>query len=103
DFTGTLHLRAPRNAANTDLGVAAIEGTITGASSILVEGYEVMDLTGSGGLITGSRSSASSLPAAGTVQRTIYDRAAEFLSTPNYDAMIGRLLGSDSQNLLSTL
>ena len=40
-FTGTLHLRAPRNTTNTDFGLAAIGGTITGASSILAEGFQV--------------------------------------------------------------
>jgi filamentous hemagglutinin len=40
-FTGTLHLRAPRNTANTDFGVAAIGGSITGVSSILAEGFQV--------------------------------------------------------------
>ena len=40
-FTGTLHLRAPRTDANNDLGIAAVQGTITGASSIVAEGYKV--------------------------------------------------------------
>ncbi|MCB1232786.1 MAG: filamentous hemagglutinin N-terminal domain-containing protein, partial [Verrucomicrobiae bacterium] len=47
-FTGTLHLRAPQNAAHTDVQVAAIGSTITDPSSILVEGYRLYDLTGSG-------------------------------------------------------
>lgn len=38
-FTGTLHLRAPRTA--NDLGIAAIDGSIVGASSILAEGYRI--------------------------------------------------------------
>jgi hypothetical protein len=101
EFTGTLHLRAPRNAANSDVNVATIGGTIKGGSSILVEGYEVLDLTNSDGLITGSRSNATSLPSVGTVQRTVYDRASEFLSNANYDGMVSRILGSDSQGLLS--
>ncbi|MGB8165868.1 MAG: filamentous hemagglutinin family protein, partial [Chthoniobacteraceae bacterium] len=50
-FTGTLHLRAPQVHANTDLAVQQIDGTITGASSITVEGFQVYDLTGTGGLI----------------------------------------------------
>lgn len=40
-FQGTLHLRAPRISGNTDVGVNALLGTITGASSVLVEGYKV--------------------------------------------------------------
>ena len=102
-FTGTLHLRAPRNAANTGLGVGAINGTITGASSILVEGFRVTDLTATGGLITGWRTTSTTLPTAGTVQRTIYDSANTFLSAANYNAMTASLLGADPQGLLPSL
>ena len=40
-FTGTLHLRAPRTAGNDGILVDHIAGTITGASSILAEGFKV--------------------------------------------------------------
>ncbi len=40
-FQGTLHLRAARNAGNNNVGVGSLLGTITGASSVLVEGYKV--------------------------------------------------------------
>ena len=40
-FTGTLHLRAPRTTANDDLRIAALQSTITGASSIVAEGFQV--------------------------------------------------------------
>lgn len=40
-FRGTLHLRAPQIAGNTDAAVNALLGTITGASSVLVEAYRV--------------------------------------------------------------
>ncbi|MDD5260535.1 MAG: filamentous hemagglutinin family protein [Methylacidiphilales bacterium] len=40
-FSGTLNLRAPQTAGNTDLQIKEIDGTILGASSILVEGYQV--------------------------------------------------------------
>ena len=40
-FTGTLHLRAPRTAANDDLRISAIQGNIIGASSVVAEGYRV--------------------------------------------------------------
>ena len=40
-FTGTLHLRAPRTSANNDLQIASIQSTITGASSVLAEGFKV--------------------------------------------------------------
>ena len=49
DFTGTLHLRAPQNAAGTDLLVAPIQGTILGASSVTLEGYAVFDLSSAAG------------------------------------------------------
>ncbi len=40
-FTGTLHLRAPRTADNKDIRIDSIESTITGASSVLAEGFKV--------------------------------------------------------------
>ncbi len=40
-FNGTLHLRAPRTADNTDLQIGAIQSTIIGASSIVAEGYKL--------------------------------------------------------------
>ena len=40
-FTGTLHLRAPRTAANDDVRIAPLLSTITGASSIVAEGFRV--------------------------------------------------------------
>lgn len=40
-FTGTLHLRAPQNAASTDLQMNALNAQITGASLITVEGYKI--------------------------------------------------------------
>jgi hypothetical protein len=51
-FSGTLHLRAPQNAAFNDVLVSPINGSIIDASSILVEGYRLYDLTASGGTIT---------------------------------------------------
>lgn len=49
DFTGTLHLRAPQNAGSTDLAIAPLNGTVVGASSIVLEGYKVFDLSAAGG------------------------------------------------------
>jgi hypothetical protein len=102
-FTGTLHLRAPRNAANNDLRISALDSTISGASTILAEGYQIVDLTASGGLITGWRTAIATLPTAGTVQRNVYDSANAFLSTANYNAMQTRLLGADPQALSGVL
>ncbi len=102
-FSGKLHIRAPQIAGFTDLAVAPIGGDVIGASSILVEGYRLYDLTSTGGLITGWRTSLGALPAAGTVQRRIYDDATAYLSTANHGAMLLRLLGSDPQNLHNLL
>jgi filamentous hemagglutinin len=82
-FTGTLHLRAPRNAAQTDLQIAPIGAAVAGASAVTVEGYRLYDLTG-----TGTISS--------TVQNQIRNDATAFLgaagaTTPGYTAMLGRL------------
>jgi len=102
-FQGTLHLRAPRTAGNNDLLISALDSTILGASNIVAEGYQVFDLTASGGLITGWRSAIATLPTAGTVQRAVYDSASSFLSAGNEAAMTARLLGADPQALSSLL
>ena len=57
-FTGKLHLRAPQNLAGTDLLAAAIGSTIIDPSSLVIEGYRIYDLTGSGGAITTAVQSA---------------------------------------------
>lgn len=57
-FTGKLHLRAPQNAAGTDLLAAAIGSTLIDPSSIVMEGYRLYDLTESGGAITSAVQSA---------------------------------------------
>ncbi len=49
DFSGTLHLRAPQNAAGTDLQIAPLNGTILGASSIVLEGFKIFDLSAATG------------------------------------------------------
>ena len=105
-FRGTLHLRAPRNLANNDLLINPIGSSIVGASSIVAEGFEVQ--TAPAGLITGWRlpgndplTSAPYLPQTDTLQRTVYDSAASFLSVANHSSMLTRLLGADTQNLSS--
>ncbi len=40
-FQGTLHLRAPQIAGNSNVGVGPLAGTISGASAIVVEGFRV--------------------------------------------------------------
>lgn len=54
EFTGTLHLRAPQIPAGNDLAVAPLNGTVAGASSIVLEGYKVYDLGSAGGSTIGS-------------------------------------------------
>lgn len=49
-FEGTLHLRAPQTTGFTDVAIAPIGSTISGASSIFVEGFRVYDRTGTGTL-----------------------------------------------------
>lgn len=48
-FGGTLHLRAPINSDGTDIAIHEIASTITGASSIAVEGYRFYDLNSAAG------------------------------------------------------
>ena len=86
-FSGALQLRAPRNAANNDLGITAIDSTINGASSILAEGYELIDLTASG--------TAGTIPTA--LQTAINVRATAFMA--NQAALTTGLLGADPQGL----
>ncbi|MGC4017469.1 MAG: filamentous hemagglutinin N-terminal domain-containing protein [Luteolibacter sp.] len=88
-FQGTLHLRAPRNAANNDLAVASIDGTIRNASNILVEGYKTWDVIDYGGIITT------------TVQSDILASGQSFMgtagtTTTNYTSMVNRLLANNS-------
>jgi filamentous hemagglutinin len=83
-FSGTLHLRAPRNAANTDLHLEAIGSSIRGASHVLVEGVKLYALTGSGTITT-------------AVQNNIRNDATAYLgaagtTTAGYTAMLDRLI-----------
>jgi filamentous hemagglutinin len=88
DFSGTLHLRAPQIASNTDLQLAPINGDIIGASKIVVEGYKLFDLTGSGALSS-------------SVQNSVRANATTFVgaagtTTPEYTAMMNRLFANNS-------
>ena len=86
-FGGKLHLRAPQNAAGTDLNMGAIEGSITGASSILVEGYRIFDLTNTTGASAGIITNAGTINAAGgllanntNVQGSVRQNGINFLA-----------------------
>ncbi|HVS52042.1 MAG TPA: filamentous hemagglutinin family protein [Opitutaceae bacterium] len=85
-FTGTLHLRAPQTANAADVQIAPIAGTVRGASSIVVEGFRVFDLTSASGATIDSGTEASVL-ANGTA------------FTANTAAIASRLLGT--QNALA--
>ncbi|MCX6840445.1 MAG: filamentous hemagglutinin family protein [Verrucomicrobia bacterium] len=87
-FSGKLHIRAPQNSTFNDVLVDPINGTILDASSILVEGYRLYDLTGSGVIST-------------TVQNSIHTNSVSFMGTagatvPNYTAMTDRLLANNA-------
>ncbi len=82
-FSGTLHLRAPRTTDNKDLRIEAIGSDIKGASSILLEGVKLYGLTGTGTITT-------------TVQNSIRSDSTAFLglagtTTAGYTAMLERL------------
>ncbi len=92
-FTGKLHLRVPRLAA--DVAIDALDATINDASSILVEGYKVYNLSATTGTITAA------------IQTQIRTEAQAFLgaagsTTAGYTAMVTRLLANNA-GLESTL
>ncbi len=87
--TGTLHLRAPQvlDASGNpyDIEVNPINGKILNPSSIAAEGYQVFDLTATGGLITDANSAYLSQPSGGAitdpnvnVQASVGDNGALF-------------------------
>ena len=45
NFAGTLRLRAPQDALKADFASAPLNGTVLGASSIVLEGYRIFDLS----------------------------------------------------------
>jgi len=90
DFQGTLHIRAPQNAAGTNLQVDPINGTITGASSIAVEGYKIFDLTP----VAGTAATITS-----TVQTNVMNSGTTFMAHQN--TITGSLLTGANAALLS--
>jgi len=81
-FGGTLHLRAPQVSGNTEVAIRPINGTVLGASSIVVEGYNVFDLTASGGAITDA------------VKTNVFNNATTFVG--NTTAITNRLLANNA-------
>jgi len=90
-FTGTLHLRTPRNAANNNIFVNSLNGTITDASSIIVEGYRLYDLTGTAGIIQGG---TVAVPGANLTSATVRTQSTAFFGVgdANYNNMMANLL-----------
>jgi hypothetical protein len=74
-FTGVLHLRAPRNS----LADTAIGSDIIGASNIIVEGVKIYDLNGASSTITKS------------VQDEIKKDASEFMGGDYYSTMLNEI------------
>jgi filamentous hemagglutinin family protein len=82
-FTGTLHLRAPQTGGATDLQMAALDATVVNASSIQVEGYQVIDLTPGSGSVT----------ITATVQNNVLQNGLTFGG--NSSAIASRLLANN--------
>ena len=90
-FTGTLHLRAPQNSTSNDLQVAPLNGTVLGASSVVVEGYKLFDLTP----VTGTTATITS-----TVQTNVKNNGRSF---GNASATISARLLANNATLSSVL
>jgi filamentous hemagglutinin len=82
---GVLHLRAPQTAGGTDLQIDPIAGQIVGASSVVLEGYQVY--TPANGTIDSTLEGSATNNGAGT----IYGDAQTFAN--NTDAILTRVLG----------
>lgn len=81
-YSGRLHVRAPQNANFTDVLVNPINGNLIDASSILVEGYRIYDLTASGGAITTA------------VQASIHSQAEAFLGAAGTNSSVATAITS---------
>lgn len=93
-FAGTLHLRAPRTTANDDIRIAPLLSTITGASSIVAEGFKVY--APAGGILNIA------------LRNQIHADNTSFLGAagsgnPNETALRNRLLGGATAGLDSLL
>ncbi|QIF05757.1 filamentous haemagglutinin family protein [Roseimicrobium sp. ORNL1] len=103
-LTGTLHLRAPQIAtvANNfssvnDVAVRTINGSIIGASSILVEGYWLFDISNAAG--------ATITTAVQNNVRTNGNALVGVAGSPaaGYNAMFNRIVGSNPNNIAPLL
>ena len=99
-FTGTLHLRAPQNAASTDLLVGTINGTIRNASSIMVEGFKEFAASGSYVENPGTPAANTYNVITAADQSAVFQNGVAFLgtagaaATASYTQMLNRLEGS---------
>ncbi|MEZ0273758.1 MAG: beta strand repeat-containing protein, partial [Roseimicrobium sp.] len=93
-LTGTLHLRAPQNGTtltnSTDVRVGTIDGSIMGASSILVEGYWLFDISNAAGATITT-----------AVQNNVRTNGNAFVGVAGspaagYNAMFNRIVGSNT-------
>ena len=95
-FGGTLHLRAPITADLSDIQIGSFDATITGASSIAVEGYRTYDRTGASGEITGD------------LRSTIAADASAFFGAPGGNsgtvtAILSRLIANQETAVIDIL
>ena len=71
-FTGTLHIRAPQisGASGRDLQVSEIDGKIIDASNVVIEGYQVYDLSGTNNSVSTS-GAITHIGSSGTITSTV--------------------------------
>jgi filamentous hemagglutinin family protein len=91
-FGGTLHLRAPITADLSDIQIGSFDATITGASSIAVEGYRAYELT------------ASSVEITETIRSSIAVEASTFFGTAGMNsdtatAILSRLIANQDSTI----
>jgi hypothetical protein len=87
DVAGSLHLRAPQTAGGTDVQIDPLAGNIAGASSILVEGVQVYDLSSTSGGASDTISTTGAVTKIGsggfidsTVERAVMSNGQTFAS-----------------------
>jgi len=101
-FTGTLHLRAPQNAAGTDLQIGTVAGKIVDASNVSIEGYRLWDLTLVNGVLstTGANTQVGGgqvIDSTVNVLQSVKLASAAFGA--NSDAIKSRILSGDYASL----
>ena len=69
-FAGTLHLRESQTAFGTGTQFSAIGGSVNNASGIVLEGFQVFDLTGTTGTVSTS-GSVTSIGSGGLIDLTV--------------------------------